>query len=54
MLRTVTLGVIVAVFTAGAITLADRLSKPAAAQAPLDPAIVAAHLRTLAPDLALP
>ena len=54
MLRTIALAIIVALFTAAAITLAGRLSKPAASEQPLDPAIVASHLRALAPDLALP
>ena len=54
MFRTIALATIVALLTAAAITIADRLSKPAAAGQPLDPAIVATHLRALDPDLALP
>ena len=54
MLRAIALAIIVALFTAAAITLADRLSRPAAAGQPLDPAIVATHLRALTADLALP
>ena len=54
MLRTIALAIIVALFTAGAITLATKLPRPAAAQQPLDPAIVATHLQQLQDQLALP
>jgi hypothetical protein len=44
----------VAPFTTGAITLATKLSKQAAAQSPLDPAIVAGHLQQMRDQEALP
>jgi hypothetical protein len=54
MLRTIALATIVALLTAGAITLASKLSKQAAAQQSLAPAIVTSHLHQLQGELALP
>ena len=54
MSRTIALGVIVAVVTVGGITLATKLPQPAAAQQPLDPAIVASHLQQMRDQEALP
>jgi hypothetical protein len=54
MRKTVALAITVALFTAAAITLAAKLPKPAAAQQPLDPAIVTTHLLQMRDQEALP
>ena len=53
--RPIVFGVVLAMLTAGAITLTlFKLPKPAAAQQSIDPAIVTTHLQKLWSDLALP
>jgi hypothetical protein len=54
MRKTIVLATIVALLTAGVIALEFKLPKPAAAQQPIDPAIISSHLLKLQPDLALP
>ena len=44
---------VIALLTAGAITLASKLPKPAAALESTDPAIVTTHLQAVKGDLAL-
>ena len=52
--RFIVYSAVIALLTAGAITLASKLPKPAAALESIDPAIVTTHLQALQGDLALP
>jgi len=47
-------GIVLAMLTAGAITLSSKLPKSAAALESIDPAIVTSHLQKLQGELALP
>ena len=52
--RFIVYSAVIALLTAGAITLASKLPKPAAALESIDLAIVTTHLQQLQSDLALP
>jgi hypothetical protein len=52
--RLIMFGSVLALLTAGALTLSSKLPKPAAAQQAIDPAIVAGHLLTMRDQEALP
>ena len=52
--RLIVFGAVLALLTAGALTLSSRFPKPAAALEALDPAIVTTHLQSINSDLALP
>jgi len=52
--RFIVYSAVIALLTAGAITLASKLPKPAVALESIDPAIVTTHLQALQGELALP
>ena len=52
--RFIVYSAVIALLTAGAITLASKLPHPAAALESIDPAIVTTHLQALQGELALP
>jgi hypothetical protein len=52
--KIVVFGAVLALLATGAIALSSKFPKSAAALESINPAIVATHLKQVAPDLALP